>query len=114
MLAFGFDESPVWEEGAPARGVAEGVAGEVGGFVGEGERQHVAEDALESDGGTAVGGVGGVGGDGGRFLGLEEGVGGVLEIAAEREVSLVVSSQRCDLFLSCGGGGGGGGGRASR
>lgn len=114
LLAFGFDESPVREKRPPAGGVAVGVAGEVGGFVGEGEGQHVAEDALEGDGGTAVGGIGGVGGDGGGFLGLEEGVGGVLEIATECEVPLVVGSQRCDLFLSCGGGGGGGGGGASR
>lgn len=107
QLAFGFDEAPVGEDGAPAGGVAVGVAGEVGGFVGEGEGEHVAEDALEGDGGAAVGGVGGGGGNG--VLGSEEVVGGVFEVAAEGEVLLVVGSQGVDLFLP---GAGGGGGRA--
>lgn len=108
LLAFRFDESPVGQERAPAGSIAGRVAGEVGGFVGESKGQHVAEDALEGDGGAAVGSVGGVGGGGGGFLWLEEGIGGVLEVAAKCEVFLVVGSQGGALFLACGGGRGGG------
>ena len=68
-LTFGFDKVPVGQERAPAGGVA-GLAGQVVCGVGEGEGEHVAEDAFDGDGGAALGGF--VVDEGVFFLGLEQ------------------------------------------